>query len=433
MATPVLDINSSISNLLFVDQDLDEDELGGDILWLEPTDVRRVLGYRVYLSTGLRAGQPRSLIGSEIAAGTTQTFLPAESSMQTWTHIAVFTRSQLVEQTTPAGASISDTSSVSTIDFRDDDLDELEIGGVLFWKNGSDFTEATHYEVYLAEDRNGTNRSYLGNISDGASFDVPADTALEAFSHLVVYARSELVEQSTPAAARRIVDTVASVSAVSFVDLDLDEDELGGHLLWQEPSSTERVEFYVVYLALDSVGTGRSLAAGGEMLVGTQRTTLPADTSISSFNHFLVYTKSALAEQSTPVGVALYDSTAFVGNLSFADKDLDVTELGGNITWFPPADDRLVLGYNIFFADDAVCQDMACQKLLLESVAANESLVIVPPDTQILNFTHVLVYATSGFSEQTTPASHQILDANASVSSIRLVDKDLESEDQEGL
>ncbi|CAE7648203.1 unnamed protein product [Symbiodinium necroappetens] len=225
---------------------------------------------------------------------------------------------------------------------QDKDLDELEIGGVLFWKNGSDFTEATHYEVYLAEDRNGTNRSYLGNISDGASFDVPADTALEAFSHLVVYARSELVEQSTPAAARRIVDTVASVSAVSFVDLDLDEDELGGHLLWQEPSSTERVEFYVVYLALDSVGTGRSLAAGGEVLVGTQRTTLPADTSISSFNHFLVYTKSALAEQSTPVGVALYDSTAFVGNLSFADKDLDVTELGGNITWFPPADDRLV-------------------------------------------------------------------------------------------
>ena len=40
-------------------------------------------------------------------------------------------------------------------------------------------------------------------------------------------------------------------------------------------------------------------------------------------------------------------------------------------------------------------EDMACQKLLLESVAANESLVIVPPDTQILNFTHVLVYVSS--------------------------------------
>ena len=42
------------------------------------------------------------------------------------------------------------------------------------------------------------------------------------------------------------------------------------------------------------------------------------------------------------------------------------------------------------------------------------------------------VEATSGFSEQTTPASQQILDANASVSSIRFVDKDLESEDQRG-
>ena len=37
-------------------------------------------------------------------------------------------------------------------------------------------------------------------------------------------------------------------------------------------------------------------------------------------------------------------------------------------------------------------EDMACQKLLVDSVAANESLVIVPPDTQILNFTHVLIY-----------------------------------------
>ena len=35
---------------------------------------------------------------------------------------------------------------------------------------------------------------------------------------------------------------------------------------------------------------------------------------------------------------------------------------------------------------------MACQKLLVDSVAANESLVIVPPDTQVLNFTHVLIY-----------------------------------------
>ena len=35
--------------------------------------------------------------------------------------------------------------------------------------------------------------------------------------------------------------------------------------------------------------------------------------------------------------------------------------------------------------------------------------------------------ATSGFAEQTTPASLEIVDANASVSNIRFVDKDLES------
>ncbi|CAE7216619.1 unnamed protein product, partial [Symbiodinium sp. CCMP2456] len=329
--------------------------LGGDILWLAPTDVRRVLGYRVYLSTGLRAGQPRSLIGSEIAVGATQNFLPAESAMQTWTHVAVFTRSQLVEQTTPAGASISDTSSsVSAMDFPDDDLDQFEIGGLLSWKNPSDFSEVIDYEVYLAEDSNGTNRSYLGNVSVGTnSFDVPAETGLQSFSHLVVYTRSPLVEQSTPEALR-IIETVASVSAISFVDLDLDTDELGGRLLWQEPASTERVEFYVVYLALDSVGTG------GEVPVGTQRTTLPTvnitaldilyDTPRQNFSHLVIYTRSSLAEQTTPVAAALSDTFATVSNVTFADYDLDATDIGGPLTWDPPGDVSEVVTYIVYLA-----------------------------------------------------------------------------------
>ncbi|CAE6912079.1 unnamed protein product [Symbiodinium natans] len=466
MATRILDVTSSISNLAFVDKDLDEDELGGDIYWQAPSDSRRVLGYRAYLSAGLLAGQSRSLIGSEVTVGTNQTFLPAETLLDTWTHIAVFTRSQLVEQTTPAGGSISDTSaSVSAIDFPDNDLDEFEVGGLLSWSDPIDFSEVTHYEVYFAEDRSGTNRSYLGNVSVGInSFDVPPDTPLRSFSHLVVYARSELAEQTTPAAVR-IIESVASVSAVNFIDLDLDEKELGGDLLWQPPPSPDRVEFYVVYLAID--------AAGGEVPVGVHQTTLPADakqdTSLSNFAHFArqhlremslcfekpanqVYTRSALAEQSTPVGVALSDSTAFVSNLTFPDLDLDITELGGNLTWVPPVDDRLVnlarnysqrcfiedlqgfkrLGYNVFFADDPACQDAACQKLLVENVWANDTLVIISPDTPILNFTHLLIYATSGFAEQTTPASLEIVDANASVSNIRFVDKDLESKELGG-
>ncbi|CAE7248526.1 unnamed protein product, partial [Symbiodinium sp. KB8] len=218
------------------------------------------------------------------------------------------------------------------------DLDQFEIGGVLSWKNPSDFSEVTDYEVDWR--LTSTNRSYLGNVSIGTnSFDVPSETGLQSFS---------------------IIETVASVSAINFVDLDLDTDELGGRLLWQEPSSTERVEFYVVYLALDSVGTG------GEVPVGAQRTTLPTghwadkvnitaldilyDTPRQNFSHLVVYTRSSLAEQTTPVAAALSDTFATVSNVTFADYDLDATDIGGPLTWDPPGDVSEVVTYIVYLA-----------------------------------------------------------------------------------
>ncbi len=49
--------------------------------------------------------------------------------------------------------------------------------------------------------------------------DVPPETAASDFTHVVVFTRSTLVEQTTPNAGA-LLDTTASVSGLQFSDLD---------------------------------------------------------------------------------------------------------------------------------------------------------------------------------------------------------------------
>lgn len=43
------DTSSTVANVLLVDKDLDNAELGGEITWTEPSDVQQVTFYGVYL------------------------------------------------------------------------------------------------------------------------------------------------------------------------------------------------------------------------------------------------------------------------------------------------------------------------------------------------------------------------------------------------
>ena len=117
-----------------------------------------------------------------------------------------------------------------------------------------DLSELEHYLIFLAEDGSGANRSYLGTIPNGSYLlTVPAETALLSFTHIVIYAKSSLVEQTTPAALT-IVDTVSSVSGIVFVDQDLDLLELGGMVSWVPPRNVDQVQLYNVYLSQNQVG-----------------------------------------------------------------------------------------------------------------------------------------------------------------------------------
>ena len=75
-----------------------------------------------------------------------------------------------------------------------------------------------------------------------------ADTALGNFTHVLVYEKSSLAEQTTPTALN-LTDVISSVSSVGFVDKDLDAGELGGTVTWMAPEELSQVTHYVVYLA----------------------------------------------------------------------------------------------------------------------------------------------------------------------------------------
>ncbi|CAJ1413951.1 unnamed protein product, partial [Effrenium voratum] len=82
----------------------------------------------------------------------------------------------------------------------------------------------------------------------------------------LVYAYSALAEQSTPGWAP-VSDTQSMAVNISFVDQDLDEDELGGTITWTPNGDVEHVTAHLAYLAVDAYGDNRSLVGSGDAAV----------------------------------------------------------------------------------------------------------------------------------------------------------------------
>ena len=224
-----------------------------------------------------------------------------------------YTRSPLVEQTTPVFLPLVDQSAlVSNITFPDLDLDFDDIGGTLFWIAPEDSSYVTRYEVHLTIEGNSSNRSVFGQANAvDLNMTVPVDTSLSPFTNFAVYTASALVEQTTPAIGW-ISDASAGVSNVSFSDRDLDNAEHGGVVSWTEPSSAGNgalVDVYAIYW-------------------------MPADTAMSSSVHALVYTHSSLVEQATPADHRIFDEEALVSTITFPTRTSTSTTSGAcSVGW----------------------------------------------------------------------------------------------------
>ncbi|CAE7790257.1 unnamed protein product, partial [Symbiodinium sp. CCMP2456] len=347
----------------------------------------------------------------------------------------IFTQSYLVEQTTPAFLVLSDSiSMVSDIVFEDLDLDFSDLGSNITWMEPGVYQQVTEYYVYLADGSmplkslgdNGhlpwSGRSQLGVVPVGTDLlFVPPDTPRNGYSHVVIYASSALVEQTTPQY-HVIHDANASVSNVDFVGKDLDLEDLGGVVSWTAPGSDwDRVLAYVVYLSLDDIGTNRSQIEQ-DVPFGTNMLLTPAETPRNAYTRFVVYTKSVLAEQTTPTAHSLFDTSALPQNLDFLDIDVDRGELAGNLTWDPPTDEFHVIRYNVYLSENAYGHG----RQYLGNVSVGIYEFFIPLDTPLHNHTHLLVYSESTLAEMTTPAALELIDSIAIVENITLFDRDLD-------
>ncbi|CAE7909523.1 unnamed protein product [Symbiodinium microadriaticum] len=228
-------------------------------------ETSQVQDYLLYL--GLNDTRQRSSLGLSVAEASPATVRQADvledTSLATFDQIWVYTRSTFAEQTTPAIQVVSDASTVLTVNFTDEDLDEGELGGkIAFDVASGDTSQVVIFAAYGADSEDGRGyRLALGTVQLGTwSLDVSPELSVQNFSHLLLYARSSLFEQTTPAIIE-LTDVNASVSGTSFTDLDLDSEELGGLVSWILPYNMAQVVYYNVYLA-DGLGTNRSQING---------------------------------------------------------------------------------------------------------------------------------------------------------------------------
>ncbi len=149
-----------------------------------------------------------------------------------------------------------------------------------------------------------------------------------------MFTKSTLGEQTTPAALA-LTDVSKGVSAVSFGDLDLDANQVGGDVSWTPPASEAGIVPYETYLATDAAGSARVLAGG--VAVGTNEYAVSSDADGTGKSHIVEYMKYVLVEQATPAALAQTDKSLSVSGVSSGELDLDALQIGGGLSSRVPA------------------------------------------------------------------------------------------------
>ncbi len=115
-------------------------------------------------------------------------------------------------------------------------------------------------------------------------YAVLSDTASAAQSHIVVHTKSRLAERTTPTALA-LTDFSKSVFAVSFGNLDLGANHVGGDMSWTPLEIDAGIETYESYLATDAASSGGALAGSMAVSVTPSRSghrALPSDMCVTS-------------------------------------------------------------------------------------------------------------------------------------------------------
>jgi hypothetical protein len=110
-----------------------------------------------------------------------------------------------------------------------------------------------------------------------------------------------------------------------------------------------------------------------------------------------------------------------VTNVVFPDLDVDKDELGGTVTWSPPADVTTVTGYNVYLATNS---QGAGKTLISANIAVGINTASMPANTPLGNNMYLVVLTANADGEQTNaPGSFMVEDQVAVISSLSFEDR----------
>ncbi|CAJ1362246.1 unnamed protein product, partial [Effrenium voratum] len=230
-AVNVTDLDESVSNVRFEDYDLDALDLGGGVNWTAPSPLEGTKTYSVQLVWD-QTFEYRSVIGELPVEGDNHLEIPVDTYLGTYPYMYVFTKSSLLEQTTPVGILVSDTApEITNIEFTDQDLDFGEIGGNLSWTEPANWSLVTHYYIYFAAASSVRRLSAVGNESnttttnttscDGNVTDCATSTSSTATTSTATATTATSTSISTTSSVTRTETSTSTTSTTitGFTDL----------------------------------------------------------------------------------------------------------------------------------------------------------------------------------------------------------------------
>ncbi len=150
------------------------------------------------------------------------------------------------------------------------------------------------------------------------------------------------------------------------------------------------------------------------MAVGTNVYAVSGDTDSTGKSHIVVYTKSTLAEQTTPEGLALTDVSKNVSAVSFGDPDMDTNHGGSDASRTPPVSDANIRTYESCLATDAASSG----RTLAGSMTVGTYVYAVSSATGLTGKSHFVVYMKSTMAVRTSPATLARIDVTEGASAI---------------
>jgi hypothetical protein len=414
---------ASVSSVAFSDDDVDTAEIGGDVTWSAPGNTATVSQYNVYLAQD-SSGTGKVAVTLGVAVGTNTASIPEGTSRGSFTHIVVYTANSDGEQATPASVPLVDKQGIVTgLSFDDFDLDLNEIGGTLSWQL-SGTGPVNGYRIYLSPSSDGTGQVLHNTVTSASerNINIPANLQKGTMNYFLVYATSlagSSTWQSTLPAAVPIFDREARVQNLVFQDLDLDTSEIGGDITWQAPPDTTNLLSYDVYLSTSASAAGRS-QVGSAVAVGNNQRIVPENTQLNTFSHVNVYSASSLGQASTPVAISFTDEQASASQLTFVDLDIDVNEMGGTLSWSPPASASFVVSYSAYLDSQSNNNKIGTDSL-------TDMTRTIAHDTPVSSSAVFLVSTRSSSFEQSNPASLSINDVAVTITGLSFNDLDLDA------